>query len=126
MMVNRNPVYADDHIADDGAQSIQSVPALRRPVHPERNRGGRPHVTKDDSDVTLRTNVSSKSLIDGDDSDGVGLRDESERKQSFCERHRIDGLAEDESKKKKSHRFPVGKPASDAKKESPLRPLAIP
>jgi len=47
-------------------------------------------VTKDDSDVTLKTNMSSVSLM-GNDGGNVGiLREESEKKQSFCERHSIE------------------------------------
>lgn len=112
-MVRHAPVYSNGHIVDDGAHSV-APETLRRPVHPERERSwrGRPRVAKDDSDLTLRTAASTKSLVDGG-SGSAGTR--MERHKSFCMRHHIDGLAAEESdnKKKKGHRFHVGKRRGD-------------
>lgn len=107
------PVHSNGHIIDDGAHSV-APETLRRPVlsERERSRRDRPHITKDDSDVTLRTAASSRSLVDGG---SVSAGPRMERHKSFCMRHHIDGLAaeESESKKKKGHRFHVGKLRGD-------------
>ena len=112
-MVRHAPVYANNHIVDDGVHSV-APETLHRPVHPEREKSwrGRPRVAKDDSDLTLRTAASNRSLVDAS-SGREGAR--MERHKSFCMRHHIDGLAaeESESRKKKGHRFHVGKRRGD-------------
>ena len=107
-MVRNAPGHAHGHIVDDGAHSV-APETLRRPVHPERERSwrGRPRVAKDDSDLTLRTAASTRSLVDGG-SVSAGTR--MERHKSFCMRHHIDGLAAEgsDNKKKKVIDFMLG------------------